>query len=142
MDAVREILPKVGRIRRVSLRYQKRSARYDQVLAGHMVNTFDPTMAGGVLMDLGVYCVHAMITLFGPPQHVTGASIPVASGVDGAGAVLAGYPGFIVDLFQDHHLDPAQRDSRRRRDPAHRPRRQPPHAHSPTPRRTKSNSEC
>lgn len=98
MDAVREILPKVGRIRRVSLRYQKRSARYDQVLAGHMVNIFDPTLAGAALMDLGVYCVHAMITLFGPPQHVTGASIPVASGVDGAGAVLAGYPGFIVDL--------------------------------------------
>jgi len=98
IDAVREILPKVGRLRRVSLRYQSRSARYDQVLGGQMVNIFDPKMAGGALMDLGVYCVHAMITLFGPPQHVTGASIPVVSGVDGAGVVLARYPGFIVDL--------------------------------------------
>jgi predicted dehydrogenase len=96
--AVREILPKVGRIRRVSLRYQKRSARYDQVLAGQMINIFDPAMAGGALMDLGVYCVHAMITLFGPPHHVTGVSILVASGVDGAGAILAEYPGLVVDL--------------------------------------------
>lgn len=62
IDAVREILPKLGRIRRVSLRYQKRSDRYDQVLAGHMVNIIDPAMAGGALMDLGVYCIHAMIS--------------------------------------------------------------------------------
>ena len=40
-DAVREILPKLGRIRRVSLRYKRRSDRCDQVLAGHMVKIFD-----------------------------------------------------------------------------------------------------
>lgn len=98
LAAVRAMLPLLGPIRRVSLRYQKRSSRYDQVLAGERVNIFDPAMAGGALMDLGVYCVHALVRLFGVPEHVVGASIPVLSGADGAGAALAVYDGFVADL--------------------------------------------
>ncbi|MEO5831870.1 MAG: Gfo/Idh/MocA family oxidoreductase, partial [Nakamurella sp.] len=75
LAAVHEMLPRLGPIRRVSLRYGKRSSRYDQVLAGEQVNIFDPAMAGGALMDLGVYCVHAMVRLFGTPERVAGASI-------------------------------------------------------------------
>ena len=95
---VRNVLPRLGTTRRVSLRYQIRSSRYDQVLAGERVNMFDPAMAGGALMDLGVYCAHALVSLFGPPQQVLAASVPVRSGVDGAGAALAVYPGFVADL--------------------------------------------
>jgi len=98
ITVVRDSLARLGVIRRVSLRYQKRSARYDQVLAGERVNMFDPGMAGGALMDLGGYCAHALITLFGPPQRAVAAAVPVRSGVDGAGAALAVYPGFVADL--------------------------------------------
>lgn len=98
MTVVRDCLRRVGAIRRVSLRYQKRSARYDLVLAGERVNMFDPAMAGGALMDLGVYCAHALVALFGPPPRVLAAAVPVSSGVDGAGAALAVYPGFVADL--------------------------------------------
>lgn len=98
MTAVRDSVPQLGTIRRISLRYQKRSARYDLVLAGERVNIFDPAMAGGALMDLGVYCAHALVTLFGPPQRVAAVAVPVRSGVDGAGAALAIYPGFVADL--------------------------------------------
>lgn len=95
---VRNVLPRLGTIRRASLRYQSRSSRYDRVLAGERVNMFDPAMAGGALMDLGVYCAHALISLFGPPERVLPATVPVLSGVDGAGAALAVYPGFVADL--------------------------------------------
>jgi predicted dehydrogenase len=98
MTVVRDSLPRLGVVRRVSLRYEKRSARYDLVLAGERVNMFDPVMAGGALMDLGVYCAHALVTLFGSPQRVVAAAVPVRSGVDGAGAALAVYPGFVADL--------------------------------------------
>ena len=98
MDMVRRTLPELGPIRRVSLGYQKRSGRYDQVLAGEQVSMFDPAMAGGALMDLGVYCAHALIALFGPPDQLAAAAVPLPSGVDGAGAVLALYPGFVADL--------------------------------------------
>lgn len=98
IELVRSLLPELGVLRTASLRYQKQSSRYALVLAGEQVNMFDPALAGGALNDLGVYCLHAMVTLFGVPDGVAAASVGVASGVDGAGTVLAHYPGFIVDL--------------------------------------------
>lgn len=98
MALVRSLLPEIGVLRTASLRYQKRSSRYDQVLAGERVNMFDPAFAGGAVNDLGVYCIHAMVTLFGIPDKISSASVPIASGVDGAGALLATYPGMVVDL--------------------------------------------
>jgi len=99
LDAIRELLPTLGTIRRVQLGYQRRSARYDQVLAGQQVNIFDPAMAGGALMDLGVYCVHALVSLFGEPDTVQAASVTVASGADGAGSALCTYPGFVAEVL-------------------------------------------
>lgn len=98
LTVVRELLPELGALRTASLRYQKRSSRYAQVLAGERVNMFDPAFAGGALNDLGVYCLHVLVSLFGVPDGVAAASVRVASGVDGAGTVLARYPGLVVDL--------------------------------------------
>ncbi|MDN3497045.1 Gfo/Idh/MocA family oxidoreductase [Planococcus sp. APC 4015] len=95
---VRSLLPRLGTVRMASLRYAKRSSRYDQVLAGERVNMFDPALGGGALADLGVYCLHAMVSLFGMPDRLTAAVVPVASGVEGAGTVTAAYPGLVVDL--------------------------------------------
>ncbi|MCR2811126.1 MULTISPECIES: Gfo/Idh/MocA family oxidoreductase [unclassified Microbacterium] len=95
---LKELLPQVGPIRQVTLRHISRSARYDLVLAGDQVNIFDPEMGGGALRDLGVYCVHAMTSLFGMPRRISGTSVIVRSGADGAGVALATYDGFVVSL--------------------------------------------
>lgn len=95
---VRSVLPQLGTLRTATLRFQKRSSRYDDVLAGERVNMFDPELAGGALNDLGVYCVRAMLELFGIPDSVEGVLVDVASGVDGAGQLLALYPGLVVGL--------------------------------------------
>ncbi len=55
-------------------------------------------MAGGALNDLGVYCVSALVDLFGVPEKVTGEHVIISSGTDGAGAALARYPGFVAQL--------------------------------------------
>jgi len=96
--AVRETLPELGAIRRVSFRSEQRSSRYDKVLAGEHVNMFDPAMAGGALFDLGIYCVHPLVALFGEPASVAAAQVPVRSGVDGAGHALLDYDGFVADV--------------------------------------------
>jgi predicted dehydrogenase len=96
--AIHELLPSLGTIRRASFHYQKRSSRYSDVLAGRRVNIFDPAMGGGALADLGVYGVHALILLFGAPETVQAASVPLDAGVDGAGIALLGYPGFVADV--------------------------------------------
>jgi predicted dehydrogenase len=95
---VRELIGELGRLRRASLRYCQRSSRYDQVLAGERVNIFDPALAGGALYDLGVYVVTALVDLFGEPDRVLAATVPIAGGADGAGAALAVYDGFVADL--------------------------------------------
>lgn len=97
-ELVRELLPRLGQLRRVSLRFHQRSPRYDRVLAGEAVNVFDPAMGGGALYDLGVYCAQTLVHLFGEPDRVLSALVPVASQADGAGAALAVYPGFVADL--------------------------------------------
>ncbi len=107
LEAVRAAMPAVGTVRRVSLRYGKRSSRYDQVLAGERVNIFDPAMAGGALNDLGVYCAHALVSLFGEPERIAGALVPISAGSDGAGAALAVYPGFVADLSWSKITDSA-----------------------------------
>ena len=95
---VRELLPQLGTVRRVSFEYCQRSSRYDQVLAGERVNIFDPTMGGGALNDIGVYVVSALVDLFGAPGRITGEEVLVASGADGIGAAVAHYPGFVAQL--------------------------------------------
>lgn len=95
---VRELLAEIGVPRYATLRYQKRSSRYDLVLAGERVNMFDPALGGGALNDLGVYCIHAMVTLFGVPEAVSAASVALPTGVDGAGSITARYGGLVVDL--------------------------------------------
>ncbi len=98
MVAVRESLGSLGAVRRASFHYSKRSSRYDAVLVGEIPNIFDPAMGGGALADLGVYGVHAAILLFGEPVDVSAASVPIDTGVDGAGVALLAYPGFVVDV--------------------------------------------
>ncbi|MEV8358161.1 Gfo/Idh/MocA family oxidoreductase [Microbacterium sp. NPDC076895] len=95
---VRSLLPQLGTLRLASLRYAKRSSRYDLVLAGERVNMFDPALGGGALADLGVYCLHAMVGYFGMLDRLSTAVVPVPSGVEGAGTITASYPGLIVDL--------------------------------------------
>lgn len=99
LDVIRDLLPSLGTIRRVQLGYQKRSSRYDQVLAGERVNIFDPALAGGALRDLGVYPLHVLVNLFGEPDSVSAASVTIASGADGAGTALCTYPGFVAEVM-------------------------------------------
>ncbi|MGA4506713.1 Gfo/Idh/MocA family protein [Propionibacteriaceae bacterium G1746] len=96
---IARLLPSLGAIRRVSLDYTQRSARYDKVLAGEYTAIFDPGMAAGSLRDLGVYAVSQLVQLFGEPHDVMAAEVELTTGADGLGVVLATYAdGFVADV--------------------------------------------
>lgn len=97
-DKVRELLPRVGTVRRVSFALCQRSARYDLVLRGETPNIFDPALSGGALFDLGVYPLSAAVALFGAPAEVLASTVTIATGADGAGTALLTYPGFVADI--------------------------------------------
>ncbi len=98
MALVRQLLPTLGRPRRASLRFDQRSSRYDAVLRGEHVGVFDTAHGGGALYDLGVYVISPLVDLFGEPDRVVGAPVLIDNGSDGAGVILATYPGFVADL--------------------------------------------
>lgn len=95
---LKSLLPKVGIIRAASFQLCQRSSRYDSVLAGGKPNIFDPALEGGALWDLGVYCLSAMVDLFGQPEDLSAAQVPVPTGVDGIGRALLRYPGFLGEV--------------------------------------------
>lgn len=105
-EVLRAALPRIGRVRRASLRFGKYSSRYDEVLAGRQTNIFDARMATGALMDIGVYCVEACVALFGAPEAITCEAVRIAEAdcastggaIDGAGTILARYPDMVAEL--------------------------------------------
>ncbi len=96
---LRRKLPSLGRVNSLSCRYTQRSSRLDAFVRGEQVNVFDPAMQGGVLNDLGVYAVHAIVGLFGSPVSVSYSPILAKNGVDMAGSLFMRYPGFTARVF-------------------------------------------
>lgn len=86
-------LEKLGKIRQVIFHYCQYSSRYDKFKNGIIENAFRPELSNGALMDIGVYCVHPLVKLFGLPDTIMADAIKLENGVDGAGMILAGYPG-------------------------------------------------
>ncbi|QBP40472.1 Gfo/Idh/MocA family protein [Paenisporosarcina antarctica] len=88
---IQDNLYKIGPIRRYFASYCQYSSRYDKYKEGIVLNAFNPKFANGALMDLGVYCLYPLITLFGEPIEVKATGIILDSGVDGEGSVVLSY---------------------------------------------------
>lgn len=86
-------LPAIGRLRIVSMNYSQYSSRYDAFKRGDVLPVFDPEKAGGALMDLNVYNLHALVGLFGAPRAVQYAA-NVECGIDTSGILTLRYPDF------------------------------------------------
>ncbi|MBU0595058.1 Gfo/Idh/MocA family oxidoreductase [Candidatus Bipolaricaulota bacterium] len=54
---------------------------------------YDPNLAGGALLDIGVYPVSLASMLFGPPSEVHGVMQAAPTGVDAQCALSLGHPG-------------------------------------------------
>ena len=99
--AIQENLPKLGKIRRATIQYCQYSGRYDKFKNGIIENAFNPELSNGSLMDIGVYCVHPMVKLFGKPDEILAAGIRLHNGVDGMGTIVAKYEeqGMLAELI-------------------------------------------
>lgn len=94
-----ERLPEIGATRHVTLNFSKISEKYARFCAGESVSVFDLDSSGGALMDLGVYCVHLLLRLFGIPKKVQGSCVKLKNGIDGSGTILAHYDDLIAELI-------------------------------------------
>jgi predicted dehydrogenase len=60
---------------------------------------WNPELAGGALLDLGVYAISLGSMLLGTPDLVRAVTTAAATGVDANTAVIARYPGGAVGLY-------------------------------------------
>lgn len=90
--AVQDNLYKIGQVRRYFSSYCQYSSRYDAFKQGKVMNAFNPAFSNGALMDLGIYCIYPMVTLFGKPESVQASAVMLSSGVDGEGSLVVRYP--------------------------------------------------
>lgn len=84
---VREEIKRLGTIRRYFSSYCQYSSRYDKFKEGIILNAFKPELSNGAVMDIGIYTIYPMITLFGRPEKIEAQGIKLHTGVDGQGAV-------------------------------------------------------
>ncbi|WNS78775.1 Gfo/Idh/MocA family oxidoreductase [Domibacillus sp. DTU_2020_1001157_1_SI_ALB_TIR_016] len=89
--SIQNNLHKIGQIRRIVVSYCQYSSRYDAYKSGQVLNTFNPVFSNGALMDIGIYCIYPVVTLFGRPQEIKANGILLQSGVDGQGSIIMHY---------------------------------------------------
>jgi predicted dehydrogenase len=96
--AIKEAVEKVSPIRRVSLQSCQYSSRYDNFKNGIIENAFNPKLSNGALMDIGVYCVHPLVKLFGMPNHIYANAVILPDSIDGEGTIVGEYENMICEL--------------------------------------------
>ena len=98
IDVIRDALPKIGRLRRVTMEFTQYSSRYDRVRAGVPdINAFNPGLSNGSIMDMGCYPTHFIVRLFGRPLWTQGACSKLETGFDANGIILMQYPDFVAE---------------------------------------------
>ena len=100
LDVIAAALPEIGALWRVTFEFTQYSSRYDRFRAGEQgINTFDVSLSNGGIMDMGCYCLHAIVRLFGAPERVRADCFKLSNGFDGGGIVLLRYPGFVAEAI-------------------------------------------
>ena len=95
---VKELLPDVGNIKMVDLNFSQYSSRYDRLMKGIILPAFDYKMAGGALMDLGIYNINFVVGIFGSPKKVQ--YFPnMYKKVDTSGVLVMDYGNFKVNAI-------------------------------------------
>lgn len=88
---IKEHLHKIGPIRRYFANFCQYSSRYNAYKEGTVLNTFNPAYSNGSLMDIGVYCLYPLVSLFGEPIKIQANGLMLESGVDGQGSIILQY---------------------------------------------------
>ncbi len=96
--ALRKAVDSLGRISLARFDFSQLSSKYPALQAGEIPNIFNPALATGCLMDLGIYCVFPAIDLFGTPHSITASAGFLSTGADGFGGSIFQYPGMQVHI--------------------------------------------
>ena len=95
LEKMRELLPRLGRLRMIQANFSQYSRRYDRYLQGETIPAFDPASCGGALYDLNVYNFNVAVALLGEPLDVQYLPNPGYNGIDTSGIAALRYGDFV-----------------------------------------------
>ena len=98
-DLIEKNLPRIGKLRRASFEFCQYSSRYDSFREGIIQNAFNPRLGNAAVMDIGVYCIHSLVRLFGTPKNIKADSTKLSNGFDGSGIVLMEYKDMTAEAI-------------------------------------------
>lgn len=96
--AYKNMIPELGNLQDIHINYGQYSSKYDAYLRGENPNIFNPELQGGALNDMGIYCIHAAVDLFGDPQDVQYTAEYGPNGADVCGTLSLTYPEFTCQI--------------------------------------------
>ena len=96
--AFKKLLPSIGKLTKATINFGQYSSKYDAYLRGENPNIFNPELQGGALNDMGIYCIHVAINLFGYPNTVHYDAEKGANGIDLAGKLTLNYSDFVCEI--------------------------------------------
>ena len=97
-EALKDALGELGVITSAHFDFSQLSSKYPAYERGETPNIFNPKLATGCLMDLGVYCVYPALDLFGLPDKITADAAFLRTGADGSGNASFNYGDKLVTL--------------------------------------------
>ena len=97
--AIKRAIEKVAPVRRATFQYCQYSSRYDKFKNGIVENAFNPKFSNGSLMDIGVYCVHPMVKLFGMPEDIQATATILPNSIDGQGTIVCKYNDMMAEAL-------------------------------------------
>lgn len=95
-ELLRETVGRLGKVTSAHFDFSQLSSKYPAYKRGELPNIFNPALATGGLMDLGIYCVYPAVDLFGIPDDIAAKATFLSSGADGAGSVIFNYADKVV----------------------------------------------
>lgn len=90
---IKKNISKVGNPKIVSLNYSQYSSRYDAFKNGTILPAFDYKKSGGALMDINVYNINFIVSLFGKPKSIN-YSANIEKQIDTSGILTMDYGNF------------------------------------------------
>jgi predicted dehydrogenase len=105
--AYQEVLGTLGAVKEARIAFGRYSSKYNDYLAGKNPNIFNPEMKTGALNDMGIYCIHTAVGLFGAPQQVSYQAELGSNGIDLGGTLTMQYPGMLcmIECSKSHDME-------------------------------------
>ena len=97
-NKIKSLVNELGDIKLIEANFSQYSRRYEKFKQGTILPAFDYKLAGGALMDLGVYNIHFVVDIFGLPKKVN--YYPnIERNVDTSGVLVLDYGKFKASLI-------------------------------------------